>query len=65
MLDDGVVACSAGFNDLPRDEVSVYDRERIGRLGEDGRDGRFARRDGACEAEEEHGRLLRLKLACQ
>lgn len=59
MLDDGVVACGAGFDYLAGDEVGVDNGEGVGWFGEEGGDGGFAGCDGACKAEEEHcGRLV-------
>lgn len=48
------VSFSAGLDDLAREEVGVDYGEVVGRGGEDGGDGGFARRDGAGEADEEH-----------
>ena len=58
MFDDGIVAWRTRLDDLSRDEIGIYDGEGVGRLGDDGRHGRLARRDGACETEEQHRGLV-------
>ena len=55
MGDDLCVGAGARLDDLAGEEVGVDDGEGVGRLGEEGGDGGFAGRDGAGEADEEHG----------
>ena len=54
VLDDGIVACRTGFDDLPCYEIGIDDRKGIRRSGKQRRHGGFAGRNGSCEAEEEH-----------
>ena len=46
MRKDGSVTSSAGFDNFAGKEISVDNREGIGRLGQEAGDGGFARCDG-------------------
>lgn len=66
MRDDAVIGCGAGFDDLARDEVGIDYWEGVGRAREEGRDGGFAGRNGAGEAEEQHcGWLAGREFVCE